>query len=130
MVEIATQIANASSGAIAKYHPTKIILTGGGAMTDGTTEFIENAFSIPTENIGGDASVRALSAFIWNAEATHRGAYLARRDRWARRWTHIKKYFTAPKSIVYSLFQLCPAPCVLTCASNQHIQCFARVAYQ
>lgn len=97
MVEIVEQIATASNGAIAKYHPTKIILTGGGAMTDGATEFIENAFSIPTENIGADASVRALSAFIWNAEAAHRGAYLARHDRWARRWARITKIFHRPQ---------------------------------
>ncbi len=92
-VDITAEITTAAHDAIIKYRPTKIILTGGGALAEGATEFIENTFSIPTEYISNDAIVRAACAHVWNAEATHRGAYLARRDRIQRRIAFITKLF-------------------------------------
>lgn len=93
MVDISAEISNSARAAISKYHPTKIILTGGAATADGATEFFENTFSIPTENMHTDAIVRAASSYIWNAEATHRGAYMARVERWRRRWSRITSLF-------------------------------------
>lgn len=93
MVDISAEISNSARAAISKYRPTKIILTGGASAADGATEFFENAFSIPTENMHTDAIVRAASSYIWNAEAPHRGAYMARAERWRRRWSRITSLF-------------------------------------
>ncbi len=84
MVEIGAQLKNASATAFAKYKPGKIILSGGGSEIEGIAEFFENAFGVPVQNNHSDATVRAISAYIWNAEAPHRNAYLARRDRWRK----------------------------------------------
>lgn len=84
MVEIGAQIKRATAAAMSKYKPAQIILSGGGAETDGITEFFENTFGIPVQNMHGDATIRALGAYIWNAESAHRNAYLARREKWHR----------------------------------------------
>lgn len=80
-VDICARIKSECASVIAKHSPKQIIISGGAAETDGLTEFIENAFGLPVQNIGADANVRALATYIWNAEATHRNAYAARRNR-------------------------------------------------
>lgn len=76
-----------------KYKPTKIILTGGGAEMDGLRDFIENAFGVTTQLIPIDASVRALADFVWKNEAGHRNRYIARQEKWNRRFDKIRKIF-------------------------------------
>lgn len=82
LVDAVAQIKSAAATAMAKYRPTKIIISGGGAEIDGIDTMIENAFSLPVQNMHTDGTLRAISTFIWNAEAPHRAAYLARRDKW------------------------------------------------
>lgn len=81
IVNICAQIKSESAPAFNKYHPTQIIISGGGAEIDSINEFIENTFSIPVQNMHADASVRALSAYIWNKESDHRNKYDARRNK-------------------------------------------------
>lgn len=109
MVDIAAEMTAAAHDAIIKYRPTKIILTGGGALAEGATEFIENTFSIPTEYISGDAIVRAGCANIWNAEAAHRGAYLARRDRIQRNLAFFGKLFKRTKKSCNRFIPIMPS---------------------
>lgn len=92
-VNTVCKIRDASGTAFAKYNPTQIILSGGGAETDGATEFFENTFGLPVKNMLSDATVRALSEYIWKCEESHRNAYIARRDRWRRRIQYIGRIF-------------------------------------
>lgn len=93
LIDIIGQIKDQCLSSFTKYRPTKIILSGGGAEIDGLRDFIENAFAIITETLPIDASVRALSDFIWESEDPHRKKYNARRDRWANRTNWIGKLF-------------------------------------
>ena len=97
IVDIIGQIKDRCLPSFTKYHPTKIIMSGGGADVEGLRDFIENAFAIVTEVLPPDATVRALSQYIWECERPHRDAYLARQDRWARRSGWIKKIFRRKK---------------------------------
>ena len=81
MVDICAQIKDAAATAMGKYHPGLIMISGGGCDIDGINEFIENAFGIPVQNLGADASVRALSSYIWDAQSAHREKYARRINR-------------------------------------------------
>ncbi|MDO4423632.1 MAG: ribulose-phosphate 3-epimerase [Pseudomonadota bacterium] len=85
LVDIIGQIKDQCLASFTKYRPSKIILTGGGAETDGLRDFIENAFAIITETMPIDATVRALADYIWKSEDAHRQKYIARHERWATR---------------------------------------------
>ena len=76
-----------------KYKPAKIVLTGGGSEIEGLRDFIENAFAVTTETIPIDASVRALSEFVWASEQQHRNQYIARQEKWKRRINKLRKIF-------------------------------------
>lgn len=82
LVDTASEIKKAVATAFNKYHPKKIILSGGGAEIESISEFFENAFGLPVQNLHADASVRALSTYIWKCEEKHREAYIARSERW------------------------------------------------
>ena len=85
LIDIIAQIKDRCAASFTKYHPTKIILSGGGANIQGLAEFIENAFAVVTEKLPPDAIVQALSDYIWAAESAHCQSYIARHDKWARR---------------------------------------------
>lgn len=70
---------------IENYKPTRIVLTGGGAEIEGMSDYISGIFAIPCTQEDADATIRALSHYIWSREDAHIKAYIARRDRWARR---------------------------------------------
>jgi len=93
MVETAAQIKDIAVGAITKYRPCRIMLSGGGAEMDGAAEFFENAFSIPTSKLPYDAPVRALAAYIWNAQGPRIAAARAREERWMRRTGWLRRMF-------------------------------------
>ncbi len=97
MVEIIGRIQSVSISTIEKRRPTKIIISGGASDIPDIDKFIENAFSIPVENIGANASVRALSDFIWLAEKPHRDAYIARQQRMRTRIGKIAHIFRRRK---------------------------------
>lgn len=91
MVEIAGAIKDASSTAIAKYRPVKIMLGGGGAEMDGAVEFFENAFAIPTQKLPYDAAARALATHIWAMQQPRVRAAIARQERNARRIAWLRR---------------------------------------
>lgn len=93
MVDIIAQIKNSATPVITKYPLHQILLSGGGAEIEGAVDFFENAFGIPAQNMHGDASVRALSDFIWASQSTRRAAYNARHAKWARRIDAVKSIF-------------------------------------
>lgn len=98
MVNIMGQLKNAVAATFAKYRPDKIVITGGGAETHNLCEFIENTFGVPTENAHADASIRALSDYIWAMESPHRAAYMARQERFEKICNKVHKFFfRAPK---------------------------------
>lgn len=94
ILDTIAQIKEQCAAAIAKYKPSKIILTGGTAETEDISEFFENAFGIPTDALRTDTSVQSLSEYIWGAESAHREAYLARRARLQKIQSKIKSVFT------------------------------------
>ena len=93
LIDIITKIKDECITAFRKYKPTKIILTGGGAEIEGMRDFIENAFAVITEVLPSDATVRALSDYIWRCEAPHREKYIAQHNKWNRRTSFIKRLF-------------------------------------
>lgn len=97
LVDIISQIKDQCLPSFTKYHPVRIVLTGGGAETDGLRDFIENAFAVITETMPIDATVRALSDYIWNSEESHRKKYIARRTRWSNHTNWIARLFKRPK---------------------------------
>ncbi|MBR2342450.1 MAG: ribulose-phosphate 3-epimerase [Alphaproteobacteria bacterium] len=92
VVDLIAKIQAQSSSALSKYKPTKIVLTGGGSEMDGIRDFFENTFGIPTEIMHSDASVRALSAHIWNMETPHRQKFLA----WAEKRSRLVERLSSP----------------------------------
>ncbi len=93
LVDIIAKIKDDCANAFKKHRPTKIILSGGGAGVEGLREFIENAFAVVTEILPTDASVRALSDYVWRSQTGRRDRYMARHDRWARRANWFTRLF-------------------------------------
>ena len=93
MVDICAQIKSASAAAMSKYKPSVINISGGGAEIDSMNEFVENVFALPVKNIGADASVRALSSYIWDTESEHRNKYMVRHERISNIGTRVFRIF-------------------------------------
>lgn len=81
LLDIIEAASVSAAGSISKYTPTKIFVSGGGSGIDGIDELLENTFKVPVKNIGADASVNALSAYVWGSQAPRIKAYLSRRAR-------------------------------------------------
>ena len=97
VTEIISEIHNAAAPAIEKYGPVKIFLSGGMSGVEGIADYIAGTFGIDVKVINGDATVRALSQFVWDADEAHRKAFLERHDRWHARTSWIRKMFGAKK---------------------------------
>ncbi|MBR2412707.1 MAG: ribulose-phosphate 3-epimerase [Alphaproteobacteria bacterium] len=93
LVDIIGKIKDQCLASFTKYKPTKIIITGGGAEIEGLRDFIENAFAVPTDIMPIDATVRALSEYIWRGEESHRKRYIARHEKWQHRADWISGIF-------------------------------------
>ncbi|MBP5794797.1 MAG: ribulose-phosphate 3-epimerase [Alphaproteobacteria bacterium] len=113
IVDIIGQIKSASMDAVSKLLPTRIIVSGGGTQIDGVVDFIGNAFAIPAENHHADATITALSDYIWNSAANARAAYAQKMARHEKYINKIKKLFTThtkkkkPKFIPIAPSTLC-----------------------
>jgi ribulose-phosphate 3-epimerase len=93
LIDTVSKIKELSIPSFAKYKPVKIILTGGGCEIDGLRDYIENTFATITETIPIDASVRALSEYIWKSESSHRQNYIARTNKLRGYTNWINKIF-------------------------------------
>jgi ribulose-phosphate 3-epimerase len=85
------------AAAIEKYAPGKIFVSGGGSGIEGVSELLENTFGIPVENLGTDATVSALSAYVWAEQAQRVRVYLDRRERWKKSASRIASVFKRRK---------------------------------
>ena len=93
VVELIGKIKEISAEPVSQFVPTRIIITGGGTQIDGVVDFIENAFGLPAENYHADATVTALSDYIWDSAKPARDAYIARSERHEKYINKIKKLF-------------------------------------
>ena len=94
IVEIIGKIKEITASPVAQLKPNRIIVSGGGTQIDGVVDFIENAFGLPTTNHHADATITALSDYIWDSEKPARDAYIARSERHVAYINKIKKLFT------------------------------------
>lgn len=108
------QIRDSGNVAITKYKPVKIVITGAGADMGGISDLVENTFMVPVENIGADATVRALSQYVWGLYSGKRNAYLARHEKINSMFERVigffrprKKKATKPKFIPILPSTLC-----------------------
>ncbi len=99
LVDIIGNIKDQCLPSFTKYKPTKIILSGGGADINGMREFIENAFAVVTQTLPIDASVRALSDYIWSSLEPNRQEYIARHNRWTNRFKWFRRRFKRTQKI-------------------------------
>jgi len=93
VVEIIGTIKETASKYVAEFNPTRIIISGGGTQIDGCVDFVENAFGLPTTNYHADATITALSDYIWDAEKPARDAYIARAEKHTAYINKVKKLF-------------------------------------
>ena len=93
LTDMITSIRDASATAFEKYRPEKIYLSGGISDADGVADYIAGTFGVPTERLHADANVRALAQYVWDAEAAHRNAFIARRERWHNRFGWLRRTF-------------------------------------
>ena len=109
LVDIIGQLKDQCLPSFTKYRPTKIILTGGGAEIEGLRDFIENAFAVMTEVLPVDATVRALSDYVWQGQGAQRQRYIARHDQWVRRTNWIGKIFRKKQKKVQKFVPIMPS---------------------
>lgn len=109
LVDIIGQLKNQCVTSFTKHRPVKIILTGGGAETEGLRDFIENAFAIVTETLPMDATVRALADFVWQSEEVRRKNYIARHERWAQRTKWLSRLFRKKAKKVKKFIPILPS---------------------
>ena len=93
------KIRDACANAMEKYRVGRIVLTGGGSEMGGVHDLIENTFAIPTEVLHSDATVRALSNYVWGSFAGKRSSYLARREKIYSFFGAISRIFQGKKKI-------------------------------
>ena len=109
LIDIIGQIKDRCLTSFTKYKPTKIILSGGGSEIEGLRDFIENAFAVITETLPIDATVRALSDYIWKSEESHRQHYIARHDRWRSRANWLGRIFQRKKKQKQKFIPILPS---------------------
>ncbi len=79
--ELIATIYEQSQKYIEQYKPEKIILTGGGATINNIDTIFERVFKLPIDNLGDNASINALSEYIWNTYLPERNAYIAKQEK-------------------------------------------------
>lgn len=97
IIDVCERIKEACATPFKHTTPNQIIISGGGAEMEAMTDFIENLFGIPVKNATRQASVQALSEYIWNAESNHRKAYEARSAKLNNIYTRITSIFKPRK---------------------------------
>lgn len=95
--ELTENILEQSGKYINQYKPEKIILTGGGTSINNINTFLERAFNLPVENLGENASLTALSEYIWASHLPERNAYIQKQQRIQNFVESIAKLFKRKK---------------------------------
>ena len=104
VVDVIGQIRNLGNGAIEKYKPGRVVISGGGSEMGGVRDLIENTFAAPTEVLHADATVRALSKYVWDMFAVKRNAYLVRREKLDSVFGTVMGVFRSKKTVKKSRF--------------------------
>lgn len=91
--DLISQAKTESEPFIEKYPVSKIIISGGLTKTPGFEECVSNFFGLPVVNAGQDATIRALSSYVWAEQKKHRVAYIARNLYLQKRFAKIFKIF-------------------------------------
>ena len=99
LTEIMNTVYEQSEKYINQYKPDKIILTGGGASIENINIFIERMFNLPVENLGDNASLNALSEYIWASHLPERNSYLQKQQKIESILGKITKLFHKKKRI-------------------------------
>ena len=81
LTELINIVIEESAKYINQYKPEKIILTGGGASINNINYFLENTFKLPVENLGDNATLNALSEYIWKSHLPERNAYIQKQEK-------------------------------------------------
>lgn len=116
-------VAEESLRYIEQYKPEKIILSGGGCGIKNIDLFIGKLFNLPVE-LNENASVNALSEYVWQSWQPMREIYLQRHKKLTNFWKNLSNIFHKKKSSKKTdLFQFCPALYVLICIKILHILC-------
>lgn len=82
---------------IDQYKPEKIVLTGGGTAIANINTFIEQTFKLPVDNQTENATINALSEYIWQLRLPERNAYLERQEKIRNRLKKITGIFHRTK---------------------------------
>ena len=104
ILDVVGKIRAAGLGAMEKYRVGRIVLTGGGSEMGGVRDLIENTFAIPTEVLHSDATVRALSKYVWDMFAAKRSAYLVRREKIYSFFGRVSVMFQGKKKVAKPRF--------------------------
>ena len=109
LLNIISELKNQSTDAFAKFKPTQIFISGGGSEIEGLRDLIENSFAVMTTIMPSDASVRALSDYVWHAEEGHRKSYIARHEKWRRRTNWFGFLFNRRPKVRQTLIPIMPS---------------------
>lgn len=94
VVDIIGKLKDMCADAVSQFMPTEIIISGGGTGITGVVDFVGNAFGLPITNYHADATVTALSNYIWNSIEPERKLYLERHAKHMALINKVKKLFT------------------------------------
>lgn len=93
VVDIIGKLKDACAIPVSEFMPTEIIISGGGTNIMGVVDFVGNAFGLPITNYHADATITALSNYVWQSNEPERKLYLERHARNMARWNKFKKIF-------------------------------------
>ncbi len=99
LTELTNLIYAESKKYIEQYSPTKIILSGGGTAIENINTFFENAFKIPVDNQTDDATINALSEYIWATKLPERNAYIQKQLKIQHTLNKFTKFFKRKKPV-------------------------------
>ena len=126
IVDIIGEIKKSAEPHVAKYQPTKIIISGGGTQIQGVVDFVGNAFGLPIENHHADATITAISNYIWDSEKPARDAYMARMARHEKFINKITKIFARkPKKQKPKFIPIAPSTLCFNMLSPMTYKLFA-----
>ena len=104
LTELLNMVVQESAKYINQYKPEKIILTGGGASINNINTFVESVFKLPVENLGDNATLNALSEYIWASHLPERNTYLQRQEKIENLIEKITRIFHRKKRVVRKKF--------------------------
>jgi len=97
--ELINEIREHANKYITQYKPTKIILSGGGTAINNINTVFERAFNMPVDNQSENATINALSEYIWESRLPERNAYIQKRLKIQKFLNKMAKVFHRKKRV-------------------------------